>query len=132
MELLNFLNECDKKKELPYSSKQEVLENILLMLNPFVPHITSELWCYLKPNTNIDDLPWPKVEKKALVLDEIKIVIQVNGKLRGNMIISADQKEIEIKDKAVEIESVKKFIDDKNKIKKIIYVKDKLINIVID
>ncbi len=132
MELLNFLNECDKKKELPYSSTQEVLENILLMLNPFVPHITSELWCYLKPNTNIDDLPWPKVEKKALVLDEIKIVIQVNGKLRGNMIISADQKEIEIKDKAVEIESVKKFIDDKNRIKKIIYVKDKLINIVID
>ena len=47
------------------------------------------------------------------------------------MIISADQKEIEIKDKSIEIDTVKKFISDKNKIKKIIYIKDKLINIVI-
>ena len=132
MELLNFLNECDKKKELPHSSKQKVLENILLMLNPFVPHITSELWGYIKPKTNIDEISWPSVEKSALVLDEIKIVIQVNGKLRGNMIISAGQKENQIKDKAIEIESIKKFIGDKDKIKKIIYIKDKLINIVIN
>ena len=47
------------------------------------------------------------------------------------MIISADQKEIEIKDKSIEVGTVKKFISDKNKIKKIIYIKDKLINIVI-
>ena len=101
------------------------------MLNPFVPHITSELWEHIKPKTNIDEISWPSVEKSALVLDEIKIVIQVNGKLRGNMIISAGQKENQIKDKAIEIESVKKFIDDKDKVKKIIYIKDKLINIVI-
>ena len=131
MELLNFLNESDKDKNLPSSLKQEVLENILLMLNPFVPHITAELWSYIRVNSDIDKISWPEIDKAALVKDEIKIVVQVNGKLRGNMIISADQKEIEIKDKSIEIDTVKKFISDKNKIKKIIYIKDKLINIVI-
>ena len=131
MELLNFLNESDKDKNLPFSLKQEVLENILLMLNPFVPHITAELWSYIRVNSDIDKISWPEIDKAALVKDEIKIVVQVNGKLRGNMIISAEQKEIEIKDKSIEVGTVKKFISDKNKIKKIIYIKDKLINIVI-
>ena len=131
MELLNFLNDSDKNEELPYSKKQEVLENILLMLYPFIPHITSELWAYIRENTDIDTMAWPTVNKSALIKDEIKIVIQVNGKLRGNMIISSEQKEIEIKDKAIEIDTVKKFIDNKKQIKKIIYIKDKLINIVI-
>ena len=131
MELLNFLNDSDKNKELSYSIKQEVLENILLMLNPFVPHITSELWSCIRPNTDIDNMSWPIVDKSSLIQDEIKIVVQVNGKLRGNMIISADEKENKIKEKAMEIDTVKKFINDKDKIKKIIYIKNKLINIVI-
>jgi len=131
MELLNFLNDSDKNKELSYSIKQEVLENILLMLNPFVPHIVSELWSCIRPNTDIDNMSWPIVDKSALIQDEIKIVVQVNGKLRGNMIISADEKENEIKEKAMEIDTVKKFVNDKDKVKKIIYIKDKLINIVI-
>ena len=76
-------------------------------------------------------MTWPIVDKTALVQDEIKIVIQVNGKLRGNMIISIEQKENDIKEKALEIESVKKFIHDKGDVKKIIFIKDKLINIVI-
>ena len=51
MELLNFLTDSDKNEELPYSIKQEVLENILLMLNPFVPHITSELWAHIREDS---------------------------------------------------------------------------------
>ena len=131
MELLNFLNDSDKKLKLPYSKKQEVLESILLMLNPFVPHITSELWVNIRENSDIDNIAWPVLDKSALVQDEIKIVIQVNGKLRGNMIISSQQTEIEIKEKAIEIDTVKKFINNKSEIKKIIYIKERLINIVI-
>jgi len=131
MELLNFLNDSDKEKKLPYELKQEVLENIILMLNPFVPHISTELWSHIKANSEIDQIAWPKVDKRALIQEEIKIVIQVNGKLRGNMIISNDEKEIDIKKNALEIESVKKFIHNKDEIKKIIFIKDKLINIVI-
>ena len=131
MELLNFLNDSDKKLKLPYSKKQEVLESILLMLNPFVPHITSELWVNIRENSDIDKIAWPILDKSALVQDEIKIVVQVNGKLRGNMIISSEQTEIEIKEKAIEIDTVKKFINNKSEIKKIIYIKERLINIVI-
>ena len=131
MELLNFLNESDKDKNLPSSLKQEVLENILLMLNPFVPHITAELWSYIRVNSDIDKISWPEIDKAALVKDEIKIVVQVNGKLRGNMIISSDLTETKIKEKAMEIDTVKKFINSNDEIKKVIYIKEKLINIVI-
>jgi len=131
MELLNFLNDSDKKRKLPHSSRQEVLESILLMLNPFVPHITSELWTYIRENSDIDNMAWPLLDKSALVQDEIKIVVQVNGKLRGNMIISSEQTDSEIKEKAIEIDTVKKFINNKSEIKKIIYIKERLINIVI-
>ena len=131
MELLNFVNDYDKEKTLPYALKQEVLEDILLILNPFVPHISAELWSYIKENSNIDQIAWPKVDKNALVQDEIKIVIQVNGKLRGNMIISTEENQISIKEKAMEVDTVKKFIGNKSEIKKIIYIKNKLINIVV-
>ena len=131
MELLNFLNDSDKSQELPHTIKQEVLEDILLMLNPFVPHITSELWILIRENSDINDMAWPKVDKSALVQDEIKIVVQVNGKLRGNMIISKELADDEIKEKSIEIDTVKKFINNKDEIKKIIYIKEKLINIVV-
>ena len=131
MELLKFLNDSDKNQELPHTIKQEVLEDILLMLNPFVPHITSELWILIRENSDINDMAWPKVDKSALVQDEIKIVVQVNGKLRGNMIISNQLADDEIKEKSIEIDTVKKFINNKDEIKKIIYIKEKLINIVV-
>ena len=131
MELLNFLTDSDKNKELPYSIKQEVLENILLLLNPFVPHIASELWAHIREGSSIDNMTWPTVDNSALIQDEIKIVVQVNGKLRGNMIISSDETEGKIKEKAIEVDSVKKFINNGSEIKKIIYIKEKLINIVI-
>ena len=131
MELLNFLTDSDKNEELPYSIKQEVLENILLLLNPFVPHIASELWAHIREGSSIDNMTWPTVDNSALIQDEIKIVVQVNGKLRGNMIISSDETEGKIKEKAIEVDSVKKFINNGSEIKKIIYIKEKLINIVI-
>ena len=96
-----------------------------------MPHISAELWSYIKENSNIDQIAWPKVDKNALVQDEIKIVIQVNGKLRGNMIISTEENQISIKEKAMEVDTVKKFIGNKSEIKKIIYIKNKLINIVV-
>jgi leucyl-tRNA synthetase len=130
MELLNFLNDSEKEKKLPYELKQEVLENILLMLNPFVPHISAELWNHIRENSDIDQITWPKVDKNALVQEEIKIVIQVNGKLRGNMIISSEETDIEIKEKAIKINTVKKYINNISEIKKVIYIKERLINIV--
>ena len=129
MELLNFLVSIEAKEEVPNKLKQEIFESVVLMLNPFVPHITKELWLELKPNKDINLESWPEVDISALEKDEISIVVQVNGKLRANMLISNTDNEDEIKNKAIELDGIKKYTQDIG-IKKIIYIKQKLINIV--
>ena len=101
------------------------------MLNPFVPHITKELWGEINPNSEIDNQTWPSCDESFLVQDEINIAIQVNGKLRGNMVVSTEIDEQKIKELGMKVESVKKYLSDKNEIKKIIYVPNKLLNYVV-
>jgi leucyl-tRNA synthetase len=100
------------------------------MLNPFVPHISKALWEVLHPENLIEKSQWPKVDKNALIQDEISIVLQVNGKLRADMLISIEDSESEIKNKALSQENIKKYTDNKEIIKTI-YVKNKLVNIVV-
>ena len=113
------------------SLKKELLDQILIMLNPFVPHITKELWEEINPNTEIENQKWPSFDESFLVQDEINIAIQVNGKLRGNMLVSTEINEQEIKELGMKVESVKKYLADKTSIKKIIYVQKKLLNYVV-
>ncbi len=129
MELLNFLVSIEAKEEVPNKLKQEIFESVVLMLNPFVPHIAKALWQELRPNKEIDIESWPEVDLTALEVDEVSIVVQVNGKLRANMLISNTDNEDEIKNKAIELDGIKKYTQDIG-IKKIIYIKQKLINIV--
>jgi len=117
---------------ISHKLKKQVINNILLLLNPFAPHITKVLWININPNSNIEGQKWPEVDKSALIKNEAKIVIQVNGKLRGNMVISTDKNEEEVKNMAIKNEEVKKFISNSVEIKRIIYIKNKLINIVIN
>ena len=129
MELLNFLVSIESKEEVPTNLKQEVFESVVLMLNPFVPHIAKELWKELRPNNEIDIESWPEVDMSALEVEEVSIVVQVNGKLRANMLISKSDSEDDIKNKAIIHDGVKKFTQNFD-IKKIIYIKLKLLNIV--
>ena len=107
-----------------------MFENVILMLNPFVPHISKALWEILNPEKSIENSQWPQVDKNALIKDEISIVLQVNGKLRANMLILIEDSESEIKNKALSQETIKKYTD-KREILKTIYVKNKLVNIVV-
>jgi len=132
MELVNLFTKKQTEFNISPGLKKEVIKNILILLNPFAPHITKELWTNIDPNSNIDEQKWPKVDKSALIKDEVIVVIQVNGKLRGNMVISKDNNEDVVKNMALENEAVKKFIPSNVEIKKIIYIKNKLINIVIN
>jgi leucyl-tRNA synthetase len=129
MELLNFLVSIESKEKVPTNIKQEVFESVVLMLNPFVPHIAKALWQELRPNKEIDIESWPEVDLTALEVDEVSIVVQVNGKLRANMLISKKDSEDEIKNKAIIHDGVEKYTRNVD-IKKIIYIKQKLINIV--
>ena len=96
-----------------------MFENVILMLNPFVPHISKALWEILRPENPIEKSQWPQVDENALIKDEVSIVIQVNGKLRANMIISTSDSEDKIKDKALLQENIKKYTTDKEIIKTI-------------
>ena len=130
MELMNTFAKVEGEDAITVSVKQEVIQNVILLLNPFVPHICHALWDHLF-NTAIDQEVWPKADPSALIKSEYEMVIQVNGKLRGNMLVSADltQKDIELM--ALENEDVKRFIGPESKVKKLIFVPKKLINIVI-
>ncbi|MFP3998713.1 MAG: leucine--tRNA ligase [Desulfobacterales bacterium] len=110
---------------------RHALETSILLLSPMVPHVTEELWTGLGYSAgSLANAAWPIYRKDALSTDNRLIVIQVNGKLRGKFEIEADADEETIKKLAIEDENVNRFISGKQ-IKKIITVKNKLVNIVV-
>ncbi len=102
---------------------------LVSLLNPFAPHITEELWEHMGFEDYLSVSDWPAYDESLMKAEEKTIVVQVNGKVRGNLIIPADLPEEEIKRRAPELDNVQKFIS--GGIKKIIYVKDRLVNIVV-
>lgn len=132
MELVNEINNStikDQNDELSKKVMREAIETVILLLSPFVPHISEELWQVMGYNESIIKHPWPSYDPNAIQEDEILIVIQINGKLRDRMIVPASFGEDEIKVSALNSERVRKFIQGKE-IKKIIVVPNKLVNIV--
>lgn len=109
--------------------KQNVLDNVLLMLSPIVPHITHRLWLALGHETAIINESWPVVDESALVEDTIQYVVQVNGKLRDKIEVAADADKDSIESSAMETEGVKRNIAGKT-VRKVIVVPNKLVNIV--
>jgi len=118
-----------------WSEKDNVLskkdaENFLKILAPFCPHIVEELWSKLFHKTSIFKEQWPKYDKKLIKKQTIELVIQVNGKVRDKIEVKADISEDEARKLALSNDRVKKWLGD-NKPKVVIFVKGKLINIVI-
>ncbi|MBI3888181.1 class I tRNA ligase family protein [Candidatus Nomurabacteria bacterium] len=105
-------------------------KKFLQILAPFAPHVAEELWTALGEKKSIHLSAWPKYDESLIKDEEIKIAVQVNGKVRAEIMIGADESEEEIKNKAISSEGVLKYIEGKE-IKKVIYVKGRLINIVI-
>ncbi len=124
--LMILANEMDKRETIPVA----YYKHLLHLLAPFAPHITEEIWANLGEKKSIHLEKWPRFDESKIVLSELKLAIQVNGKVRAEMTVPTDLSESEIQKKALEIDAVKKWIDGKE-IKKAIYVKGKLINIVI-
>jgi leucyl-tRNA synthetase len=103
---------------------------LLTVLSPFAPHIAEELWNKLGNKESIFLQKWPTYDEKYLKEEEIEMVVQVNGKLRDRIFVAPDVTEDEAKETALKSEKVKVFTEGKE-IKKIIFVPEKLINIVI-
>jgi leucyl-tRNA synthetase len=109
---------------------KEAITNMMIMLAPFSPHIASELWELVRMEGSVHDQKWPKWDPEALIKDEIEIVVQVNGKLRGRLTISAEATREEMEEIALGHEKIKESIAGKN-IVKVIAVPKKLVNIVV-
>ena len=130
MELLNAIN---KQKNVIHDERiviQEALESIVMLLSPITPHICHALWEKLGHKTSLIYVKWPIVDESVLVKKEIQLIIQVNGKLRSKIKIDVDTSKASIEKMVMRDEKLKNFIHGKL-VKKIIYVKDKLVNVVI-
>ncbi len=131
MELMNAYGKVDGDDAVTRSVRQEVLENVTLLLSPIVPHICQALWAELRKNAVIEDAAWPNADQSAMVQDEVELVVQVNGKLRGSITVPKTMEKEAIEQHAIAQPFVQKFLEDGSTVRKIIVVPNKLVNIVV-
>ncbi|MCR4311344.1 MAG: class I tRNA ligase family protein, partial [Candidatus Taylorbacteria bacterium] len=125
--LMVLVNEMEKAQYVP----QEYFETFLRLLAPFAPHLTDELWSLLGNKKSIHLSMWPSFDEE-LTIDEVKkIVIQINGKVRATIEVSGEVSEDELRDKVEVLPDVAKWIEG-HPVKKVIYVKGRLINLVVE
>ncbi|MFH2138861.1 MAG: leucine--tRNA ligase [Candidatus Omnitrophota bacterium] len=133
MELLNELGPalrlaCEKKAITAELS--EAVKALVILLCPIAPHMCEEMWQSLGNKESIIKADWPKFDPKKLQLDELTIVVQVNSKVRAKLIVPADTSEAELKDKTLNDEKIKVWLQGKQ-IKKVVVVPKKLVNIIV-
>ncbi|MCK4473924.1 leucine--tRNA ligase [Candidatus Parcubacteria bacterium] len=124
-QLMILVNEMERQNQLPVTSYQLLLK----LLAPMAPHISEEIWYQLGHKKSIFEESWPKYDDKLIKEERITLVIQVNGKVRDKIEVETGISEEQAKKLTLEREKVKKWIQGK-KIKKMIFIKGKLINIV--
>ena len=131
MELMNALAKIEGTDEVTRSVRQEVLQNVALLLSPIVPHICQAIWAELCPHSHILDAGWPVADKSAMVQDSVEYVIQVNGKLRGSITVAKTENKETLEKLALQQPFVQKFIAENMTVRKVIVVPNKLINVVV-
>ena len=124
-QLMVFVNEAYKVDALPY----EYIEGFVQLLAPIAPHMGEELWAILGNEEGISYAAWPTYDESALVEDEIEVVFQINGKVRGKANVSRDLPKDELEKIAINNETIKENIAGKT-VRKVIVVPNKLVNIV--
>lgn len=131
--LMELINDLYKYKELDDRNDaviKEAIEAVVVILAPFAPHLGEELWLMIGKEASVFDIAWPEYDKSAIQLDEVEIIVQVNGKVRNkiNAPVGIDQEAM--KDLALNDEKIKEFIEDKDVVK-VIAIPSKLVNIVV-
>jgi leucyl-tRNA synthetase len=135
MELVNSIPESFKQNDVSSSNKfclNEAIVIILKTLNPISPHISQHLWKGFYSDFSKEDIEssWPILREDLLEVSEFNLIVQVNGKVRGKIVIDKNLEQEKIESIALNIENVASTISD-TPIKKIIYIKEKIINFVI-
>ena len=130
MELVNALYKYNENANRNPGVVKEAVENLVLMLAPFAPHITEELWHELGNTESVHLIAWPKYNPELAKSEEVTLVVQVNGKVRDKITVPADIAEDEMKKTALASERVLAHVGDKE-VKNIFIVPGKLVNIVV-
>ena len=130
MELVNEMYKYKDGKNVNEPLLKKAMQELVLILCPFVPQIAEEMWQHIGGEGLCSDQSWPECDEKALVLDEVEIVIQINGKLKDKFVVSKDITKEELEKAALESDKVKELTEGKNIIK-VIAVPGRLVNLVV-
>jgi leucyl-tRNA synthetase len=130
MELVNALYSAEEANAIPAQLLAEVQRNLVLLLAPFAPYLAHETWEMLGEKGNLLKAPWPKYDATLAREEELEIPVQVNGKLRGRIVVSADAAEDFVIERALADEKVQSAIAGKQIVNKI-FVPGKLVNLVV-
>jgi leucyl-tRNA synthetase len=107
------------------------MRRLVILLAPYAPHFAEELWVLLGgTERSVFDVPWPVFDESQAAGGPVEIAIQVNGRLRGRLVLGRGASEEQVVALALEMDGVKKFVNG-NKVKKVIYVQDRLVNLVV-
>ncbi|MBO4537470.1 MAG: class I tRNA ligase family protein, partial [Erysipelotrichaceae bacterium] len=124
-QMMIFINECYKVEKV----NREMIVNFIKLLSPIAPHVCEEMYQHYTGKETLAYEPWPAYDEKKLVVEDIEVVVQVNGKVRGKVVVSKDASQDEVYDKAVQLPGVEGQMTGKT-VRKVIYVAGKLLNIV--
>ncbi|GAB4190007.1 MAG: leucine--tRNA ligase [Wenzhouxiangellaceae bacterium] len=130
MEFINHLNRFDDDSAQGQAIRDEAWHGVVRLLAPVTPHICETLWSKLGHSESLEQAGWPAVDESALVRDEVTIVVQVNGKVRGRVDVAAGSDAQSVQTLALAQENVSRFVSGKT-VRKVILVPDKLLNIVV-
>ena len=133
MELTNAMDACDATAGSTQQHKavyRAAMDSVVRMLSPFAPHVAEELWCELGHEPSILKASWPEVDEAALARDEVEIVLQVNGKVRGRITVPSDMDRDGLEPLVLENEQVRRHTAGKT-VRKVIVVPNKLVNVAV-
>ena len=135
MELINGVQDClravrQEGAEADRRIVKEALETAVVLLFPFVPHIASELWQEIDHSDALDDHPWPTYDPQALVTEEVTVVVQINGKVRGKITVSTEAAEEAVLAQALAHKRIKEHLAGKT-IRKTVVVPGRLVSIAV-
>jgi len=124
--MMEYVNELREQG----AGSRELLEPLVIMLAPYAPHIAEELWSVLAGKGSVFEARWPAYDERLASAGDVEIAVQVNGKLRSRLTVPRGMAEKDVLDRVLADEAVKKFVDGQ-KVKKVIYVQDRLVNLVV-
>jgi leucyl-tRNA synthetase len=131
--LTELANALMKLRETPVyrtPAWDEAIEALVLLLAPLAPHVTEELWARMGRPYSVHTQPWPQYDEELAALQEVEIGVQVNGKVRGQMSVSADLPEEEVRQLALSLERVQPYLEGQEVVR-VIVVPNRLVNIVV-